>query len=190
MHKPMDLPEEGLAVMAAAGDHHAFNKLAASWNRRIYNFALRYLGNHDDAQEAAQQTFIKAFHGIGKLQEGTQFRAWLYVIAGNTCRDALRRSARVQQQTVSVTEHHHDISDDSHHPGSRLARADKTKLLKQALDKLPEEQRVVLILKEYEELKFSEIAHILQVPENTVKTRLYRALQTMRVLLKNYEEEK
>jgi RNA polymerase sigma-70 factor (ECF subfamily) len=187
-HKPAEqIAEESLVMMASAGDMHAFDRLAAGWKSRIYNFALRYLGDHDEAMEASQQTFIKAWQRMDSLKEGAQFRAWLYVIAGNTCRDALRKTARSRTEPIGMPgEHHHQA--EAAHPGERLVRQDLQRVLKQALAQLPEEQRVVLILKEYEELKFSEIAQILQEPESTVKSRLYQALKTMRRLLQPYQQ--
>jgi RNA polymerase sigma-70 factor (ECF subfamily) len=185
-----ELTEENLAIRASAGDLHAFNTLINNWNKRIYNFSLRYLGNHDEAQEAAQQTFIKAYQRIGSLKEGNQFRAWLYVIAGNTCRDALRRSSRSQTESIdSANVEHIRENASSGQPEQRVARQDMAKLLKRALAQLPDEQRVVLILKEYEGLKFTEIARILDEPESTIKSRLYYALKTMRKLLKPYQHE-
>ena len=104
MHQRLsdELADEGLANLASAGNLRAFNQLAESWNRRIYNFAFRYLGDHDEAQEAAQQTFIKAYQRIHNLREGAQFRAWLYVIAGNTCKDALRKASRGKTEPLDM----------------------------------------------------------------------------------------
>jgi RNA polymerase sigma-70 factor (ECF subfamily) len=105
------------------------------------------------------------------------------VIAGNTCRDALRKLSR--NRTEPLHEHHAEVI---HTTGSdRLGAQDEAKMLRSALARLPDEQRLVLILKEYEGLKFHEIARILDVPESTVKTRLYTALKTMRTLMKHYE---
>lgn len=190
MHQPAEqLAEEALVLQATAGDMRAFDQLADNWKARIYNFALRYLGDHDEAMEASQQTFIKAWQGMDSLKEGAQFRAWLYVIAGNTCRDFLRKTSRTRTTSLSDTAGHAHFAADrgATHPGERLARQDLQRILKQALAQLPEEQRVVLILKEYEGLKFTEIAQVLQEPESTVKSRLYYALKTMRKLLQPYQ---
>ncbi len=123
------------------------------------------------------------------MREGNQFRSWIYVIAGNTCRDSVRRNAT--RKTISINEEIHDAAESNRHmqPGGLLAAKDMMKILKQAMNRLPEEQRVVLIMKEYEGFKFKEIAQVLGESENTIKSRIYYALKSMRKMLKQYEQE-
>ena len=181
--------ELSLVLKARAGDRNAFSLLINSWNKRIYNYALRYLSDHDEASEVAQQVFIKAWKNISRLKNEEQFRSWLYVIAGNTCRDAGR--ARKRNPVVPLEADSLSIEADASymHPAKALDVRETGKLLKEAMAKLPDEQKEVLIMKEYEGLKFTEIAVILDEPVNTVKSRLYYALKNMRKHLSHLEKE-
>src|SRR5689334_18435826 len=90
------LSDDELAQKAAGGALPAFSRLHERWYARLYNFTLRYLGSHDEAMEACQQSFIKAHRAMSEGSYTGPFRSWIYVITGNTCRDMLRQRRRLQ----------------------------------------------------------------------------------------------
>ncbi|MDE2886598.1 MAG: sigma-70 family RNA polymerase sigma factor [Gemmatimonadota bacterium] len=170
------------------GESHAFNGLAGRWHRRLYNFVLRQVGDREDAHDLCQKVLIKAHRNLRRLRDPEKFSTWIYQIAVNTCRDELRRRRRHPTISLESLEH----GDDSRQDGTKrfLARTDTRihqcelrDLLNRALQCIPQDQRIVVVLKEYEQRKFTEIAAILKLPVNTVKSRLYYGLNNLRKLM-------
>lgn len=182
---------DSLITRAREGDPGAQGKLVQLWYKRIYNFGYKFFFDHDLAMEVAQKTFISMHRNLATLQDATRFRPWLYTIAVNCCREELRR--RKKNRTVSLESYHPGVADDSyrweasghrHENPERVVRhAELSDLLQRCLLELPDEQREVVIMKEYEGLKFREIAETLSISENTAKSRLYYALDTLRKIL-------
>jgi RNA polymerase sigma-70 factor (ECF subfamily) len=132
----------------------------------------------------AQEAFLKAYRALGSFKGEARFSSWLYQIATNLCRDRLRR--RRTRATVSLEELEETgpaLRDSRPGAHERLQQLDLGRVVRRAVEALPEEQRVVVILKEYQELTFLEIAQALDVPVSTVKTRLYRGLGQLRLRL-------
>jgi RNA polymerase sigma-70 factor (ECF subfamily) len=176
-----------LVESAIRGELYAFNQLMKSWHKRIFNFSYRYLNNYDEASDVTQQTFIKAYQAIRTLKDPGRFRAWLYIIASNSCRAHTRQSGRYATESLST-----DPGDEpgtwaqlpaGENPEKQLFCRDWEQLLKKALVEIPNEQRLVIIMKEYEGLTFHEIAEVLSESENTVKSRMYYGLKALRKVL-------
>lgn len=159
------------------GNTDAFNSLVERWQQRIHRVAYRYFNSHDEAMEITQKTFIKAYKKLHTLDDYTAFPAWIYRIANNVCLDESRRAGRRRSASINEVTNNPatSISTDA-----SLQQQDLGIMLQQALQQLPPEQRMVVILKEYQELKFGEIAATLNVPENTVKSRLYTGFRKLR----------
>ncbi|CAA9283275.1 MAG: hypothetical protein AVDCRST_MAG56-3900 [uncultured Cytophagales bacterium] len=173
-----------LVESAIRGELYAFNQLMKNWHKRIFNFAYRYLNDYDEASEVTQQTFIKAYQSIGTLKDPGRFRAWLYIIASNGCRARTRRAGRYATESLSGGEREAwGQLPGGENPEKQLQCRDWERLLKRALAQIPEEQRLVIIMKEYEGLMFHEIAEVLSEPENTVKSRMYYGLKALRKVL-------
>ncbi len=170
-----------LLIQFNAGQTQAFNMIVKRWECPIYNFILRYIGVADEARDLCQKTFIRAYRNLSKLREPDKFTAWIYQIALNTCKDEIRRHTHLSRNTLQET-------DDATLPGTApitfpdaLAHQQSVRdLLNRALQTLPEEQRVVIIMKEYQGLKFTEIADTLKTPVNTIKSRLYYGLSALK----------
>ena len=172
------MSDADLILRFRAGQHQAFNALVWRWQGRLYRFALRYSGDSEEARDLCQQSFIRAYGQLHRLRDPERFSTWLYQIAANLCRDHLRQ--RVQHVSLDAYE---EASDRPHPALCRAADMDKVELrdlLNRALQTLPEEQRVVIIMKEYQGLKFTEIAETLKVPINTVKSRMYYGLSALK----------
>lgn len=166
-----------------AGRPAAFNALVQRWQHPVFNFILRYVGNREDARDLCQQTFIRAYRNLKHLRDPRKFTAWLYRIAHNTCRDAARSrhltslDARADADTGPYV-----LVDPAAHPDAQAHEQSVRDLLNRALQNLPDEQRVVIIMKTYQGLKFTEIAETLEVPINTVKSRMYYGLTALKNL--------
>lgn len=179
--------ERSLIESAIRGELYAFNQLMKSWQKRIFNFSYRYLNDYDEASEVTQQTFIKAWQAIRTLKDPARFRAWLYIIAGNSCRAHSRKAGRHPTESMSdgylaETEPWQKVAVGDN-PERSMACKEWGELLRKALMLIPDEQRLVIIMKEYEGLTFGEIADVLSESENTVKSRMYYGLKALRKVM-------
>jgi RNA polymerase sigma-70 factor (ECF subfamily) len=174
--------DEELVGAVLAGDTAAFDVLVQRWERKIRGAAYRIVGSDEEARDVCQEAFLKAYRGLGTFKGGCKFSSWLYQIAVNLCRDRIRR--RKVRNLVSIED-----LEGAAEPGWAVQRAvahdlvearELSAVVSAAVASLPEEQREVIVLKEYEGLTFPEIAEALEVPLSTVKTRLYRGLVHLR----------
>ncbi len=188
-----------LISQARDGDRHAHGKLVQQWYKRIYNFGYKFFYDHDLAMEVTQKTFIAMHRNIAYLQDASRFRSWLYTIAVNYCREELRK--KKSDRSVSLHDLRPGDAEESYrweasahrseNPERVLRQSELSDLLQSCLMQLSEEQREVVIMKEYEGLKFREIAETLNISENTVKSRMYYGLEALRRILerKNITKE-
>jgi len=180
----MGRSDEELIEACQAGEISAFDLLVARWEDKIRGACWRVLGSEEEARDAAQEAFLKAYRGLEGFKREARFSSWLYQIAINLCRDRLRR--RRTRPTVSLDaleETGPVLVESGAGAHEQLLRRDLAGAVRRAIETLAPEQREVLILKEYQELTFLEIAQALEVPVSTVKTRLYRGLGQLRLRL-------
>jgi RNA polymerase sigma-70 factor, ECF subfamily len=173
--------DEELVAAFQAGDPSAFDLLVSRWDRKIQGAIYRVVGAGEDSRDLCQEVFLKAYRALGGFKQEARFSSWLYQIALNACRDRLRR--RRGHTPVSLE----DLADGEREPLQRgpsaleLVEAQElARAVAAAMATLPDEQREVIALKEYQGLTFVEIAEALDVPVSTVKTRLYRGLGLLR----------
>jgi RNA polymerase sigma-70 factor (ECF subfamily) len=183
----MRITDESLLLEAIRGDDYSFSELARRWENKIFGFVFRYNGNREDSQDIVQSTFIKAHKNLDKLQDTGRFSAWLYRIALNECRIGFRTSNRIRGREVSFESHDDAFSAAAVDQGVTtitpeqvLAGKEELNRLGEAFYRLPGEQREVILMREYQGLRFREIAEVLDVPVSTVKSRLYLGLKTLR----------
>ena len=167
------------------GDTQAFNSLVQRWQPPIHRFAYRYFSNNDDAKEITQRTFIKAYQKMDTLSDTQKFSSWIYRIANNLCLDELQRAGRKRSAPLEVLKTV-DTQPMAAAPDEELSKSEATVLLSKALIQIPTEQRVVVIMKEYENLTFAEIAEILDEPVNTVKSRMYYGLRALKKIFNQW----
>jgi len=182
---------DNLIARAREGDKGAQGKLVQLWYKRIYNFGYKFFFDHDLAMEVSQKTFISMHRNLAALQDVARFKPWLYTIAVNYCREELRKRKGIR--SVSLHDLRPGESEDSYrweesgarheNPEKQLRQSELSDLLQQCLMELSEEQREVVIMKEYEGLKFREIAEALNISENTVKSRMYYGLDGLKKIL-------
>ena len=177
--------DEELVVAFQSGDIPAFDQLVRRWDRKIQGVIYRIVGNHDEARDLSQEAFLKAYRALGTFKQEARFSSWLYQIAINATRDRLRRRRRRNDLSLDDVEERAETSLRDAGPSALdlIESNDLSRVVAAAMAALPEEQREVVILKEYQGLTFPEIAETLDVPLSTVKTRLYRGLGQLRVRL-------
>ncbi|MFT7032284.1 MAG: RNA polymerase sigma factor (sigma-70 family) [Cyclobacteriaceae bacterium] len=173
---------------AQAGDKRAFNKLVSLWYKRIYNFAYKYFNDYDMATEVSQRTFISLYESLSKLEDVGRFKSWLYKIVLNFCRDEDRRTkSRSKLMVVKEDDNINELvnveESSNATPDQLFMQNQVSEMVLNSLEKLTKEQKEVVIMKEYEGLKFREIADIVGVSENTVKSRLYYGFSNLRKIL-------
>lgn len=167
------------------GDTGAFNLLVDRWQSKIHRFAYRFFSDTDEADEITQKTFIKVYQKVNHLEEPGNFSPWIYRVANNLCLDELKRARR--QRSSSLEEWIEQPNQGGNgSPSDRLENKELGQIIQKALLTLPDEQRTVIILKEYEGLKFREIADILEEPESTIKSRMYYGLKSLRNVLQQW----
>ncbi len=174
--------DETLVRRAQKGDTKAFDVLVERHYRRIFSLAFQMLGNSDDAADATQDTFVKAFEQMKSFRGDSAFSTWLYRIAVNTCRDFLRRPRPINFS--QLTDNEHSEFDPAiwtePNPEDLLAQRERAELVHLALRQLPEEMQQVLALCDMQGLSYNEAAAVLGVPEGTLKSRLHRARQAFK----------
>lgn len=176
--------DEELVRAVAAGDLQSFGVLVARWERPLLRFVHRLLPRGEDAGDVCQETFLRVMRKAHRFRDGSRFSTWMYQIALNLCRDQARRRQRwrlVVRGGLNTSVEEPASPNDG--PAEIVEREAEAVAVREALERIPAEQREVLILKEYEGLKFREIAELLNCPESTVKSRLYYGLTGLRQVL-------
>ena len=175
----MSVLDEELVTAFQGGDVAAFDVLVRRWERKIQGAVYRLLRSEEEAQDVCQEAFLKAFRGLGSFRGQARFSSWLYQIALNLCRDRMRRKkGKTWVSLDEVGETNAIVRGPS--VLELVETGDLSRHVASAMAGLPDEQREVIVLKEYEGRTFPEIAEILDVPVSTVKTRLYRGLTQLR----------
>jgi len=188
--------EEELIARTVAGDTSAFDEIIIEYQDRIFNTLFRILGNRDDADEAAQETFLKAFRALPNFKGGSRFSTWLYRIALNAASDRIRKIRHIRDNEEfsldSVSSGREDgaptkvYTPSKEPPPDDVALARETGVeIQKAIDSLDEEFRSVIVLKDVEGMNYEEIARVLHVSLGTVKSRLFRARDKLRSQLKD-----
>jgi len=168
--------EMGLIRKAAAGDMTAYAQLVSENRERVLRAAYGVLGSIEEAEDAAQDVFVKAWQKLETYNGEASFSSWLYRITVNTSIDVLRR--RREQTGLDQ-----QMAEKTYGPEDRMLQNDAQRQIRQAVDELPDGSRAVIILREYEQLSYKEIAEILEIPIGTVMSRLNYARRRLRETL-------
>jgi RNA polymerase sigma-70 factor (ECF subfamily) len=168
--------DDELALRGAAGDGAAFVLLVERYKRPVYALAYRILGNSADAEDAAQETFVRAYTRLGTYQPGGRFGSWLLAITSHWCIDHLRRRRSVSLDSNSAV---YGFLDSGELPETLALRAERQDEVRQWLLGLPEAYRLVLILRYWHDLSYAEISTATGLPVSTVRMRLFRARQLL-----------
>lgn len=182
--------EVALIARAQAGDHAAFETIFTQYQTQIYNYIYRLMGSAEDAYDMTQDTFLKAYLALPKTSDDLRVGAWLYRIATNVCLDELRHRKLVKWQPwetfVSVF-HPTQVAKDS--PERDTIDRENTEEVQFILDKLHPKYRMCLILREYHDLSYDEIAEVLNTTRAAVKSLLFRAREEFRQVYAKVERK-
>lgn len=182
--------DEIIVERALTGDAEAFGEIVRRWERRIFALAYGMLGREDDARDATQETFLAAFRNLRGFRGEAKVSSWLHRIAVNQC---ITRQRRAKVRSESALDDEQEKQADrfaipvDHSPATLVEGRQETAAVRRAINSLPIELRQVVIMKEFEELTFREIADVLDLPLSTVKSRLYTALKQLQMRLQKFE---
>ncbi|NLI16715.1 MAG: RNA polymerase sigma factor [candidate division Zixibacteria bacterium] len=175
------LADEELIVNLVGGDKYALDELMRRYRRKALSFAYRYLNDYDDAEDAAQDSFVKVYYFASRFDNRTSFSSWYYTILINCCRDKLRQkkrfglfSKRYEQTIMNSPQNGPDNSID-----------ERTRLLPNALARLSAGKREILALRLSQQLSYEEISKTLGISVGTVMSRLFRAKKELEKILKD-----
>lgn len=171
-----EVSETELILKARDGDRNAFNELVRIHAQGVMNVIYRMCGDAQIAEDAAQETFIRAWSHLGSFRVDSSLRNWLYRIALNTATDMLRKEKHILPNDVEEL----SLADPRLGPEGTCLQEERTALVRAAIQSLPEASRAVLVLKEYEGLSYREIADALDIPIGTVMSRLNYARKTLK----------
>src|SRR6516162_4286057 len=167
-------PDFACMLRLKEGDDLALNELMERWQKPLHSFILRYVGNHRDSIELAEETFVRVYQHRGRFNFKSKFSTWLLTIAANLCRHHARW--RKRHPTISLDE----VPDENLFvsaegtPSAQASRAELAKLVKEEIEKLPHDLKTAVLLFAYDNLSYAEIGEILGCTPKAVETRLYR----------------
>lgn len=173
------MDDQELIAQTLAGDSLAYGRLVTKYQRAIYALARRMLRDHDLADEAAQETFVKAYFALQQYDPSYRFYTWLSRIAFNRCCDELKQRRR----TIPLGDAPEPQSGDD--PLESAVRADTRVRVRSRINALPRDQRQIVLLRMDKDLSYEDIGKILKIPMGTVMSRLYRARQALYQSLKD-----
>jgi RNA polymerase sigma-70 factor (ECF subfamily) len=172
---------------ALSGEQSAFAKLLGKYRRQVYTLTMRMLGQEQDAEDAAQDAFIRAFQSLESCDPNRPFLRWIYRIAYNLCVDRYRRRRYVTislDEPIGEEQFTRELTDETPGPDERLDMKEEQRRLTELLSTLPPRYRAVVVLRHQDDLSYEEIADILNLPLGTVKARMHRAHNLLRKMLK------
>ncbi len=176
------LVDKQLVERVKAGDSRAFDLLVKKYQHKIIALIGRYVYDQHEAQDVAQETFIKAYRALPKFRGDSAFYTWLYRIAINTAKNHLvargRRPADVDVDDAQFFEGDNELKD-IETPENQLYKDELEKVIKRTLNKLPEDLRIALTLREFEGMSYEEIAVVMDCPVGTVRSRIFRAREAI-----------
>src|SRR5882672_4451255 len=184
MREALGADPPGLLERLRAGDARAFEELVIAYQHRVFGVALRMLGNRAEAEELAQEVFLRVHQAIAEFRGDAKLSTWLYAIASRLCLNRLtsgeRRMARGGEETLTRLASGHAS------PADELERSELEAALHRAIAELSEERRIVVVLRDLEGLSYEEIAAALELELGTVRSRLHRARMDLKEKLERF----
>ncbi|MEE4312237.1 MAG: sigma-70 family RNA polymerase sigma factor [candidate division KSB1 bacterium] len=181
--------DKTIIQLALEGDQKAYTEILCRYRTAIYNLIYKMVRNHEETEDLVQEAFIKAFSSLATFNEEYAFSTWLYKIAINNCIDHFRKKklktfsidTPIQSKDGVITR---EFSDTSFVPDRTLLSKEKSRLIQEAIDRLPEKYKVSIVLRHNEDRSYEEISKILDIPLGTVKARIFRAREMLKKELK------
>jgi len=183
--------EAELIHKAQSGDVRAFEQLVEEYQQSVFNLAYRMIGNHEDASDMAQEAFIKAYFNLSKFKGNSKFSTWIYRIATNSCLDEIKKRKKTPTYSMSESieieegEITREIEDKSSNIEENFEREEQLKMVNKAIGRLQENHRIIIIMRDVNNMSYEEIAEILKCSTGTVKSRISRARTILHDFLKD-----
>lgn len=172
--------DDQLVLKIMAGDNVAFVTLVERYKRPVYSLAYRLLGNPTDAEDAAQETFVRAYTRLSSYQLGSKFGSWLLSITSHWCIDFLRRRRAISFDAAGLGVTEAALPNDTDdYPEVMAIKSERQREVQQWLASLPEPYRSVLVLRYWHDLSYAEISETTGLPVSTIRMRLFRARQLL-----------
>ena len=164
-----------------------FGELVQRYQDPVFGMALRFVGSRGDAEDVAQEVFLRVYRGLDGFKGDAKFSTWLYRVTFNLCTDWLRRNRRADRRAAAIEEAA-EVADGRVNLEERILETEQRDKVRRALDRLDERYRSVVVLLYYQKMSYEQIAAVLQLRVKTVETRLYRARKMLRQSLESGEE--
>ncbi len=177
IHRPEDDEDQEWVRVFQAGREEGFNRLVIKHKDRIYGLCLRLLSDRDLAEDAAQESFVKVYHGLKEFRMEAKFSSWLYRIAVNTCKNHLASKAyrdSRDNRDLEAADTDDLLATRAQNPAQVLESKGKQQAIETAIARLPEEQRLLVVLRDVEDRSYEEITAMTGLPLGTLKSRLNR----------------
>lgn len=185
-----DRESERLVRSFLADDKRAFDELVRLHKRFVFNLCYRLLGDYDDADDCAQDVFVKVFRSVEDFRFESSFKTWLYRVTVNACKSRLRsveyrlRSRRIRLDTTNEKNGERvDVANHTRSPAASVQREEIGRLIQEAMGHLPADQKTAVVLRDVEGRSYEEIVEIMAIPLGTLKSKLSRARNRLRELL-------
>lgn len=181
--------EERLISHAVAGDSAAFSELMTLHERRMYAVALRICANREDAQDCLQDAMLRIYRSLGSFKGQSSFSTWVYRITMNTCLDELRRrKSRNATSLDNLLDNGWSPSDDDNAPEKHALASEQRRVIDRAIAELPEDMRSAVVLRDVQGFSYDEIAEMLEANIGTIKSRISRGREKLRLILRENAE--
>ena len=181
-------PDDYLIDKVIKGENNAYAELVDRYKQMVYTLAYKIVKNREDAEEVAQDTFVKAYNALNDFKGDSKFSTWLYKIAYYRSLDYLKKNKRrVETTKLDISEEYNIASLDD--ALDALEAKDRTEIIKHAIQKLPGEDSVLITLYYFETLSMNEISKVMGISSNTIKVRLFRGRKRLAKILENNLEK-
>lgn len=190
--------EKKIIKKAIKGDTQAFEKLIIQYEKKVYNICFHMFKNEHDSYDVSQEVFIKVYQSLDKFDFKSSFSTWIHRIAVNACIDEIRKRKRKESKTESIDNTYDNESrtiqkqyvDKTLTPEENVLKKERINDIKQALDQLKEDHRMIIILRDVKGYSYEEISNILDCSLGTVKSRIARARSNLKEIIKANMEQK
>jgi RNA polymerase sigma-70 factor (ECF subfamily) len=180
------MTDEQIIGRVRGGETRMFGELVQRYQDPVFGMALRFVGGRGDAEDVAQEVFLRVYRGLDGFKGDAKFSTWIYRITFNLCADWLRRNRRADRRAVTIEEAG-EVVDGRVNLEEGMLETEKRDKVRRALDRLDERYRSVVVLLYYQKMSYEQIAAVLALPVKTVETRLYRARKMLRESLESGE---
>lgn len=181
------MEEKELVERSKKGDEEAFRHLVEKYKSRVFNMALSITRNPENADDIAQEAFIRAYFGLPKFKHKSTFGTWLYRITINLIKDYMRKKERAPKVSIEeIKENPFDHEDEVIKREEKKAQAERRTFVHRFIRTLPKKYQIILTMRDIHELSYGEIARILEISPGTVDSRLHRARRMLRKKIEPY----